>query len=80
MGGRALLAAQPQVQARLPAGGAGQECGDPLDVQDGCREGSSKMLRSPSPGPATRTLCQRQALGKGPERGHLGPGLQRGGL
>lgn len=80
MGGRALLAAQPQVRVWLPAGGAGQARGDPLDVQDGCREGSSEMLRPPPPGPAMRTLCQRQAPGKGPERGLLGPGLQRDGL
>lgn len=67
-------------RARLPACGAGLELGDPLGVQDGCREGSSEMLRPPPQGPAMRSLCQRQAPGKGLERGLVGPGLQQDGL
>lgn len=68
--GRALLAAQPQGAASVL--GAGLELRDSLGVQDGCREGSSEMLALLPQGPAMRVPCQRQAPGKGLQRGSWG--------
>lgn len=79
-GRRALLAAQPWGGRGFPhaglAWGVGARWVFRMDAGKVPVRCSTLLPRALS----MRSLCQRQALGKRPERGLVGPGLQQGGL
>lgn len=62
---------------RLPACGAGLERGDPLGLQDGCREGSSEMLHPPPQGPCNEVPLSETGSGQEAREGSQGQDYSR---